>query len=147
MNVPVSAILDRKGRNVYSVAPTVTVAEAVAEMNLHRVGSVLVMEGGRLIGIFTERDVLRRVVGPALAPHQVTVDKVMTTNVLTIGLEATVEETMALFTEKRFRHLPVVENGEVIGTISIGDITRWISDHHQAEAEHLKNYIGGGFPS
>jgi CBS domain-containing protein len=147
MNVPVSALLDRKGRNVYSVAPTVTVAEAVAEMNLHRVGSVLILEGTRLVGIFTERDVLRRIVGPGLDPRQVTVDKVMTANVMTVPPDATIEETMALFTEKRFRHLPVIDNAQLIGTISIGDITRWISDHHQAEAEHLRNYITGGLPA
>jgi CBS domain-containing protein len=147
MNVPVSALLDRKGRNVYSVAPTVTVAEAVAEMNLHRVGSVLVLEGTRLVGIFTERDVLRRIVGPGLDPRQVTVDRVMTANVMTVPPDATIEETMALFTEKRFRHLPVIDHGQLVGTISIGDITRWISDHHQAEAEHLRNYITGGLPA
>ena len=147
MNAPISAILDRKGRNVYSVAPTVTVAEAVAEMNLHRVGSVLVIDGGRLVGIFTERDVLRRVVGPGLDPHDVKVENVMTTNVLTIKPEATIDETMALFTEKRLRHLPVFENGKLVGTISSGDVTRWISDHHRAEAEQLKNYIAGGFPT
>lgn len=147
MNVPVSAILDRKGRNVFSVAPDITVTEAVAEMNLHRIGSVLVLDGGRLVGIFTERDVLRRIVGPGLDPHNVTVEKVMTANVMTISPEATIEETMALFTEKRFRHLPVMEHGELVGTISIGDITRWISDHHRVEAEQLKNYIAGGFPA
>lgn len=147
MNVPVAAILDRKGRHVYSVAPSVTVAQAVAEMNLHRVGSVLIIEGGRLVGIFTERDVLRRVVGPGLDPHRVSVDKVMTANVMTITPDTTIEDTTSLFTEKRFRHLPVMENGELIGTISIGDITRWIADHHRAEAEHLKNYIAGGFPA
>ncbi len=147
MNVPVSAILDRKGRNVFSVTPSVTVAEAVAEMNLHRIGSVLIIDGGRLVGIFTERDVLRRIVGPGLDPHNVTVEKVMTANVMTITPEATIEETMELFTDKRFRHLPVIEHGELVGTISIGDVTRWISDHHRAEAEHLKNYIAGGFPA
>lgn len=147
MNVPVAAILDRKGRTVYSVAPTVSVAEAVAEMNLHRVGSVLVIEGERLVGIFTERDVLRRIVGPGLDPRQVPVDRVMTANPITISPDATIEETMAMFTEKRFRHLPVMAGGRLIGTISSGDITRWISDHHRAEAEHLKNYIAGGFPA
>ncbi|HVU35106.1 MAG TPA: CBS domain-containing protein [Opitutaceae bacterium] len=147
MNAPVSAILDRKGRNVYSVAPGVTVADAVAEMNLHRVGSVLVIDGGQLVGIFTERDVLRRVVGADLDPRRVLLEKVMTANVITISPEATVEETMALFTEKRCRHLPVMEHGELVGTISIGDITRWMSDHHRAEAEQLKNYIAGGFPA
>ena len=147
MNASVSAILDRKGRNIYSVAPCVTVAEAVAEMNLHRVGSVLVVEGGRLVGIFTERDVLRRVVGAGLDPRTISVDQVMTRDVTAISPEATIEEVMTLITEKRFRHLPVIEHGEIVGTISIGDVTRWISDHHQAEAEHLKNYITGGFPS
>lgn len=147
MNAPVSAILDRKGRNVFSVAPNVSVAEAVTEMNLHRVGSVLVLDGARLVGIFTERDVLRRIVGAGLDPHRVSVEKVMTTEVITISPEATIEDTMALFTEKRCRHLPVMERGELVGTISIGDVTRWISDHHQAEAENLKNYIAGGFPA
>jgi CBS domain-containing protein len=147
MNAPVSAILDRKGRNVFSVAPTVSVADAVAEMNLHRVGSVLVVQSGRLVGIFTERDVLRRIVGPGLDPRNVTVEKVMTADVVTITPETTIEDTMAIFTDKRCRHLPVIENGKLAGTISIGDITRWISDHHRAEAEHLKNYIAGGFPA
>ena len=113
-------------------------------MNLHRVGSVLIIDGGRLVGIFTERDVLRRVVGAGVDPRQVTVDQVMTANVMTIAPDMPIDETMTLFTQRRFRHLPVVENGELIGTISIGDITRWISDHHRAEAEQLKNYITGG---
>jgi CBS domain-containing protein len=147
MNAPISAILDRKGRKVFSVLPAMTVSEAVAEMNRHRVGSVLVLDGGRLCGIFTERDVLRRVVGAGVDPMRTRVSEVMTPNVLTIAPEATIEETMVLFTEKRCRHLPVVENGRLVGTISIGDITRWMADAHRAEAEHLKNYITGGFPT
>lgn len=145
MNTPISAILERKGSAVYSVSPQATIAEAVAEMNRHRVGSVIVLEGGRLVGIFTERDVLRRVVGAGLDPKRSLVADVMSAGVITITREATVEETMTLFTEKRCRHLPVVENGKLIGTISIGDITRWIADQHRAEAEHLKAYITGGF--
>lgn len=144
MNAPISAILDRKGSHVYSVSPTMTVAEAVAEMNHRRVGSVLVLEKGRLLGIFTERDVLRRVVGAGLDPRRASVADVMTANVITITPEATIEETMVLFTEKRCRHLPVLEHGQLIGTISIGDITRWMADAHRTEAEHLKNYIAGG---
>jgi CBS domain-containing protein len=148
MNLPVSAILDRKGRQVYSVAPTVTIAEAVAEMNRNRVGSVLVLDGGRLVGIFTERDVLRRVVGADVDPKATRVSQVMTPDVLTITPDTTMEETTQIFTEKRCRHLPVMEKGKLVGTISIGDITRWASDHHRAEAEQLKNYItAGGFPA
>jgi CBS domain-containing protein len=146
MNAPITAILERKGRNVVSVSPTTTVAEAVAEMNRHRIGSVLVIHDGRLVGIFTERDVLRRVVGSAMDPKRAFVADVMTEGVITITPDATIEETMVLFTEKRCRHLPVVEDSRLIGTISIGDVTRWMSDAHRAEAEHLKNYITGGFP-
>jgi CBS domain-containing protein len=145
MNAPISAILDRKGRNVFSVLPTISVAEAVAEMNRHRVGSVLVIDEGRLVGIFTERDVLRRVVGAGVDPKTSVVADVMTPGVITISPEATIEETMVLFTEKRCRHLPVVEGRQLVGTISIGDVTRWIADANKAEAEHLKNYITSGF--
>jgi len=145
MNAPITAILDRKGKNVFSVPPTVSVADAVAEMNRHRVGSVLVIDNGRLVGIFTERDVLRRVVGAGIDPTRSLVAEVMTTGVITISPEASVEETMVLFTEKRCRHLPVVDGGQLVGTISIGDITRWMADSHRAEAEHLKNYITGGY--
>jgi CBS domain-containing protein len=145
MNAPISALLDRKGRSVYSVSPTMTVCEAVTEMNRQRVGSVLVIDNGKLVGIFTERDVLRRVVGAGVDPRRSLVSDVMTTGVISITPEATVEETMVLFTEKRCRHLPVLEHGQLVGTISIGDITRWMADSHRAEAEHLKNYITSGF--
>lgn len=145
MNAPITAILDRKGRSVFSVAPSASVAEAVAEMNRNKVGSVLVLDAGRLLGIFTERDVLRRVVGAGLDPTKTPVTAVMTAGVQTITPAATIEETLVLFTEKRFRHLPVVDGGKLAGTISIGDITRWMADAHRAEAEHLKNYITSGF--
>jgi len=145
MNAPITAILDRKGRIVFSVSPSATVSEAVDEMNRNRVGSVLVIDAGRLFGIFTERDVLRRVVGAGVDPKRTTVADVMTANVVTISPDATVEDTMVLFTEKRLRHLPVVSNGKLVGTISIGDITRWMADSHRVEAEHLKNYITTGF--
>jgi len=145
MNAPISAILDRKGRNVFSVLPTISVADAVAEMNRHRVGSVLVIDAGRLVGIFTERDVLRRVVGAGVDPNKSIVADVMTAGVITISPDSTIEETMVIFTEKRCRHLPVIDAGRLVGTISIGDVTRWIADSHRAEAEHLKNYITSGF--
>lgn len=143
MNVPVSAILERKGRQVFSVSPDVTIAEAVADMNRHRVGCMLIMDGGQIVGIFTERDVLRRVVGAEIDPRSVPVSQVMTSDVTTISPQTTIEETMVIFTERRFRHLPVCDHGKLVGTISIGDVTRWNSDANQAEAQHLKNYISG----
>jgi CBS domain-containing protein len=147
MNTPISAILERKGSTVYSVAPTATIAEAVAEMNRQKIGSVLILDGGRLAGIFTERDVLRRVVGAGIDPKSVRVSEVMSASLLTITRDATIEDTMKIFTEKRCRHLPVVENGKLLGTVSIGDVTRWMADQDRAEAEQLKNYITGGFPT
>jgi CBS domain-containing protein len=147
MNAPIAAILDRKGRSVFSVPSHVTVFEAVAEMNRHRVGSVMIIDGGKLVGIFTERDVLLRVVGEGVDPKRTPVAQVMTADVITITPETKMEETAEIFTQKRCRHLPVIENERLVGAISIGDITRWVSDHHRAEAEHLKNYIAGGFPA
>jgi len=146
MKTPISALLERKGPLVHAVAPTMTVAEAVAEMNRQRVGSVLVMEGARLCGIFTERDVLRRVVGASLDPTATRVADVMTDQLITIVPETTVEDALLVFTEKRCRHLPVVVDGRLIGVLSSGDVSRWMSDVHRAEAEHLKNYIAGGLP-
>ena len=147
MNTPISALLDRKGAVVHSIPPTLSVYDAVAEMNRRRIGAILIVDGERLVGIFTERDVLRRVVGVSLDPRRALVADVMTPNVITIRPESTIEETTSIFTEKRCRHLPVVDQGRLLGLISIGDVTRWMGDAHRAEAEHLKNYITGGFPS
>lgn len=145
MNTPISALLERKGSAVHAVSALSTIAEAVDEMNRHRIGSIVVVENNRLVGIFTERDVLRRVVGGRLDSDTLRVTDVMTNNLITISPETTVEETMVLFAEKRCRHLPVIEGGRLVGLISIGDISRWVADAHRAEAEHLKNYISGGF--
>jgi CBS domain-containing protein len=146
MKTPISALLERKGPLVHAVTPTMTVAEAVAEMNRQRVGSVIVMDGGRLCGIFTERDVLRRVVGASLDPKVTRVSEVMTEKIITIAPETTIEDALLVFTDKRCRHLPVVVDGRLIGVLSSGDVSRWMSDVHRAEAEHLKNYISGGLP-
>jgi len=146
MNTPISALLERKSPLVHSVASTVSVTEAVAEMNRHRVGCVVVLDGDRLVGIFTERDILQRVVGAGLDPGQTKVAAVMTRNVITVPPDTTVQQAMTLFTEKRCRHLPVLVAGRLSGLISIGDVSRWMVDVHRTESEHLKNYIAGGFP-
>jgi len=147
MNIPIAALLERKGSAVHAIAPTLSIFEAVAEMNRLRIGAIVILEGGKLAGIFTERDVLRRVVGAAIDPKAVRVSEVMTRNVLTVAPEATVEEVAGMFTEKRCRHLPVVADDKLVGLISIGDISRWVADAHRAEAEHLRNYIAGGLPA
>lgn len=145
MNTPISAILERKGPAVHAVSANYTIDRAVDEMNRHRIGSIVVMEGNRLAGIFTERDVLRRVVGASLDPKVMRVADVMTKDLITVTPETTIEEVMEIFADKRVRHLPVMVNDEMVGLVSIGDISRWIADAHRTEAEHLKNYISGGY--
>jgi len=147
MDTPVAALVERKGTAVHAVASTITVAEAVAEMNMKRIGCIVIIDAGRIAGIFTERDVLRRIVGESRDPKTTRLAEVMTRDVHTIPPETTVEETMVFFAEKRCRHIPIVSHGELRGLISIGDISRWMADTNKAEADHLKNYISGGFPS
>ncbi|MGA2446287.1 MAG: CBS domain-containing protein [Opitutaceae bacterium] len=147
MNTSISVLLERKGASVFSVPLNVTAAEAVQEMNRHKVGAVLIMDGGRLAGIFTERDVLSRVVAAGLDPKTTPMERVMTREPITVASTTTIEEVMALFTNKRFRHLPVVDGGRLVGLISIGDILRWMVDMHRHEAEQLKQYISGGYPT
>jgi CBS domain-containing protein len=143
MNTTIATLLEQKDGAVFTIPSTVTVAEAVQEMNAHKVGSVLVMNGLRLAGIFTERDVLRRVVGSDLDPRFTPITKVMTSDVLTIEPTATVQEVMDIFTNRRCRHLPVVVDGTLLGVISIGDVSRWVANSHRVEAESLRQYIAG----
>jgi len=143
MNTTIALLLEQKDGAVFTIPSTVTVAEAVHEMNAHKVGSVLVMNGLRLAGIFTERDVLRRVVGANIDPLLTPITQVMTSDVLTIEPTATVQQVMDIFTERRCRHLPVVVEGKLTGLISIGDVSRWIANSHRVEAESLRQYIAG----
>jgi CBS domain-containing protein len=147
MNTPVSTVLKRKGYSVFSVAPTVSVLDAVREMNKYGVGCVLVIEDQRLLGVFTERDVLTRIIAAEVNPATQTVAAVMTSNPHTTTPDATVQQVMDVFHNKRCRHLPVLENGQVIGMISIRDISRWLADAHRVEAEQLRQYISGGYPA
>jgi len=144
MDTPVAALIERKGSAVHAVASTITVAEAVAEMNKKRIGCIVIVDDGRIAGIFTERDVLRRVVGADVDPKTTLVGAVMTKDVHTVPPDTTVEQTMVLFAERRCRHIPVVDHDRLCGLISIGDISRWVADTSKAEADHLKNYIAGG---
>ena len=146
MNTSIAVLLEHKGSVVFSVPQDSTVAAAVKEMNNHKVGATLVMAGDRLVGVFTERDLLSRVVAAGLDPATTPMARVMTPNPITVASTTTIEEVMALFTNKRFRHLPIVDNGRLLGLISIGDILRRMVDTHRHEAEQLKQYIAGGYP-
>jgi CBS domain-containing protein len=145
MNVPVSALLRTKTAEVYSITSKATVLEAVHEMNRLLIGSIIVLDDDRLVGIFTERDVLQRVVAKGLSPDLTLVADVMTKDVETITPQTTLEETMSAMTEHRHRHLPVVEGDKIRGLVSIGDVTRWISQANENEAHNLRSYITGGY--
>ena len=143
----VSSVLAEKGRSVFSITPVATVRQAVREMNEHGVGALLVVLAGRPVGIFTERDVLRRVVDEGRDPETTKVSEVMTTELIVIEPSAPIEEAMAVMTKRRCRHLPVMEDGQVAGMISIGDLTRSVSQHHEVEIQHLVDYITGRHPA
>lgn len=145
MKTPIAVLLERKKIPVRSVSSTLTVAEAVAVMNDQKISSVLIMDSDKLIGIFTERDVLQRVIGARLDPHTTPLREVMSVDVATITAAATLDETMALFAEKHCRHLPAMDGDKVVGMISAGDISRWLGEVYRAEADHLKDYISGGY--
>jgi len=145
MNAPVSNLLTPKNSVVYTISREASVLDAVHEMNRLRIGSIVVLDGERLAGIFTERDVLQRVVAEGKSPSETLVADVMTEEVETITPQTTVEEAMRAMTVRRHRHLPVMDDGKMVGLVSIGDVTRWISWANENEAENLRSYITGGY--
>jgi CBS domain-containing protein len=147
MHTTLRTLLLQKGGTTQSVPPDSTVADAVAVMNVSNVGSVLVMDGARLVGIFTERDVLRRVVGNRMAPEKTLISEVMTRHPAVMRPTSTVADAMAVVSEKRVRHLPVVEEGRVLGVISAGDLNHWLIRGHQVEIDQLVDYITQRYPA
>ena len=140
-------ILRRKGEDVYSVGPLSTVIDAVNTMNDHHVGSVLVCEGGYPVGVFSERDVLVRVVAAHRDPRQTLVRDVMTTRLYTASPDDTLLEVMRLMTDRRCRHVPVMEGELLIGLVSIGDLTKATHYNLRQEVRELSSYIGGPYLS
>jgi len=137
----VQDILGRKGGEVVSMVADESVLNAARLMNERGIGSVLVTDEGELIGIFTERDVLRRVVAEQRDPAGVTLRAVMTSPVITCRPEAGVEECMALVTEKRVRHLPVMEKGELRGLITSGDLLAHQVQEQRDTIQYLNSYM------
>lgn len=126
MKSPISEVLKSKEGRLLTTTPDVTVTQAVRMMNEAGFGSVTVMDDQRLVGIFTERDVLVRVIDAERDPGATPVGEVMTPDPLCIGPEALVEDVIVLITENHCRHLPVVRQGQLVGLISIGDLMRWV---------------------
>lgn len=140
----VKHLLDAKGRNVISISADASVFDAIKMMADESIGSLVVLdENEGLVGIVTERDYARKVIVKGRSSGDTRVADIMTTDVLTTSCEHTVNSCMEIMTEKKLRHLPVVEDGRVVAMVSIGDLVQAIIADQQEEIEHLEQYISG----
>lgn len=139
----VAQLLRAKGHEVFSVSPETTVFAALQLMAEKNVGALIVLEGGRVVGIFSERDYARKVILKGKSSRETPVREIMSPRVLYVRPEQTIEECMALMTNKRVRHLPVLEEDRLVGVISIGDVVKAIISEQEFMIEQLQNYITG----
>ena len=147
METQLKELLRHKGSHVCHVEPESTVEDAASQMFAERVGALLVMHDDEVIGILTERDLLNRVLAQGLDPSNTLVHEVMTSDVLVVRPNITVRDAMMIVTEKRFRHLPVIEDGRLLGMVSSGDLTRWIVSEEEGVIHTLMDYIYGTYPA
>ena len=143
MNTKVQTLLDRKGHTVYAIQAKQTVYEAVAEMDAKNVGGLIVKDGERIVGIITERDYTRKVVLRGRASKDTAVESIMTRDLVTITPDQSVTDAMKLSTERRCRHLPVLQSGQLVGILSIGDLVKSIISDQEFEIQVLNDYIDG----
>jgi CBS domain-containing protein len=141
----IRAILNRKSEEVFSIPPDAMVFEAIQMMDEKNVGALLVMEGHRLMGIISERDYTRKVFLRGKRSRETKVAEVMSTNLTVTHPREPIEKCLRLMTDKRVRHLPVLDGDKVVGVISIGDLVKWTLSCQSAAIAHLESYIHGGY--
>jgi CBS domain-containing protein len=139
----VRSVLHAKGSSIWSIAPEAVVFDALKMMAEKNIGALLVMHKGKVVGIFSERDYARKLALKGESSHKTVVKNVMTSGVLSVHPEQSIDECMALMTDKHIRHLPVLENENCIGLISIGDVVKAIISEHEYTIKQLENYITG----
>ena len=139
----VSDILNSKGHEIFAVKPDDTVFDSLQLMADKGIGALLVMNGDKLVGIVTERDYARKIILEGKSSKDSTVKEIMTTKVLCVSPERTVDECMALMTDKRARHLPVLDHKHVVGVVSIGDLVKTLISEQQILIDQLQHYISG----
>ena len=137
-------LLKQKGREVWSIAPDSTVYDALKLLAEKNIGALLVIDAGRPVGIFSERDYARQVILKGKTSKDTPVREVMTSKVVFVRPEQSIEECMALMTDKRFRHLPILEGGALVGILSIGDVVKAVISEKQFIIEQLESYITSG---
>ena len=137
------SILKHKPAGFIAVAPDARVSEVVAILAEKHIGAVLVTDNGRLVGILSERDVVRSLAGQGAGTLDMVASALMTSNPSTATPDITVEQAMGLMTEGRFRHLPIVEDGQLTGLVSIGDVVKAMIEQSQQEVETLRTYVAG----
>ena len=134
-------LLDRKGRAIFSIGPDEPVLEGIRLMAEHHVGALLVMKGDQLVGIVSERDYARKVILKGRSSAETPVSQIMSSPVVTVTLNSSVQECMQLMTARHLRHLPVVDAGKVIGMVSIGDLVKAVMEEQKQTIEQLESYI------
>ena len=144
MAISVRDVLAKKGSGLWSVGPDSTVLEALQTLAVRNIGAVLVLEGTHLVGILSERDYARQVILKGKTSKETPVREIMTREVVSVRPEQTIDDCMAIMTDKRFRHLPVVVGVDVIGVLSIGDIVKALLEEQRYRIEQLEGYIKSG---
>ena len=139
----VSKLLEKKGKELISVSPDTGVRDAIAKMVEKSAGTALVMDGNKLVGIFSERDFIRKVYLKDKCGKETKVRDIMSTSLTTVAADTTLESCMELMTEKRIRHLPVIDGDRVVGVISIGDIVKFMVQEKEFVIKNLQSYIAG----
>jgi len=137
-------LLEAKAPEVYAIGPDAPVVDAIRLMAEKGIGAVVVMQAGRLAGILSERDYARKIVLQGRSSHDTPVRDIMTAKVVTVRLEDSIEHCMQLVTDRRIRHLPVLERDAVLGVVSIGDLVRAVIEDQQVEIDQLQRYIAYG---
>lgn len=145
-NYPISSVLVHKTSALWSIPPEATVFEAIKLMAEKNIGSVLVMAGGKLEGLFTERDYTRKIALHGKSSKDTRVYEIIPREVITVRADDSIEDCMRLMTDRRVRHLPVLEGNKVIGIVSIGDLVNWIISTQNAHIEQMEQYISGSVP-